>query len=241
MVFVEDLSSPAPDPDDVHHLLDVLRLRPGEAVVASDGAGRWVPCRLSAGAGGTGGTAPRSKRTDPDRVLAVDGPVTQAAAPSPALTVGFVPTKGDRPEWVARGLTELGVDRIVPLRSARSVVQWDGVRGERAVERLRRVARDAAAQSRRVWLPEVCPTTPLDGLAGVTGLPTRLAQPGGRPPTLDPPLLAVGPEGGWDPDELDQHGPGVGLGQAVLRSETAALAAGVMLAALRSGTVEALA
>jgi 16S rRNA (uracil1498-N3)-methyltransferase len=232
MVFVADPAQPAPTVADAHHLLEVLRLRPGEPVVAGDGAGRWVRCRVAAGGAGRPGAA-----VDPTSILVPDGPVVVSAPPRPALTVGFVPTKGDRPEWVVQKLTELGVDRIVPVRSSRSVVRWDGVRGERAVERLKRVARQAAAQSRRPWLPEVSPLTALDDLAAQTGQPARLAQPGGCPPSLDPPVLIVGPEGGWDTAELDRHGPGVGLGPTVLRSETAAVAAAVILGALRSGLV----
>ena len=67
----------------------------------------------------------------------------------PELTVVFAPVKGERPEWVVQKLTELGIDRIVPLRSERSVVRWTGQRGQATVERLRRVAREAAAQCRR--------------------------------------------------------------------------------------------
>ncbi len=237
MVFVEDLASPAVTAGDARHLLDVLRLRPGEPVVASDGAGRWVPCRLAPGL-----RAGRPAR-DPDAasILVVDGPVTECAPPRPAITVGFAPTKGDRPEWVTQKLTELGVDRIVPIRAARSVVRWEGERGARAVERLRRVAREAAAQSRRPWLPEVAGVTALDALASLTGAPTCLAHPGGRPPSLAPPVLVVGPEGGWDPAELDRFGPGVGLGPTVLRAETAAVAAGTLLCTLRTGVVRTLA
>ncbi len=233
MVFVDDLATPAPTADDVHHLLAVLRLRPGEPVVAGDGAGRWVPCRVVAGRG----TGRRNREADLESILEVDGPAVHAPAPHPPLTVGFVPTKGDRPEWVTQRLTELGIDRIVPVRSARSVVRWDGDRGDRAVERLRRVARQAAAQCRRPWLPEVSPATDLADLATDTGLPPCLAQPGGRHPSLRPPVLVVGPEGGWDPDELARYGPGVGLGPTVLRAETAAVAAGVVLSALRSDLV----
>jgi 16S rRNA (uracil1498-N3)-methyltransferase len=237
MVFVEDLGSPSLTSGDAHHLVDVLRLRPGAPVVASDGAGRWVPCRVPAGVGPSG----RARPVDRARLLVVDGPVTASPAPRPPLTVAFAPTKGDRPERVTRTLTELGVDRIVPIRSARSVVRWEGPRGDRAVERLRRVAREAAAQCRRPWLPEVSPPTDLDALAVRTGVPICLAQPGGRAPSLDPPGLTVGPEGGWDADELARYGPGVGLGPTVLRAETAAVAAGAVLCALRSGMVGSLA
>ncbi|MGH9078988.1 MAG: RsmE family RNA methyltransferase [Acidimicrobiales bacterium] len=237
MVFVGDLGLPSLTTGDAHHLVDVLRLRPGETVVASDGAGRWVPCRVGPGTA----RGRRARDLDPAGVLVVDGPVTSTIAPRPAVMVGFAPSKGDRPEWVIQKLTELGVDRIIPIRSARSVVRWEGERGDRAVARLRRVAREAAAQCRRPWLPEVSTATALDALAARTGVPTCLAHPGGRVPSLDPPLLAVGPEGGWDPDELARHGPGVGLGPHVLRAETAALAAGAVLCALRSGMVGSLA
>ena len=87
-----------------------------------------------------------------------DGTVQSEQGNEPALTVAFAPVKGERPEWVVQKLTELGIDRIVPLRTERSVVRWTGERGQATVEKLRRVAREASAQCRRVWLPEVCDT-----------------------------------------------------------------------------------
>jgi 16S rRNA (uracil1498-N3)-methyltransferase len=149
--------------------------------------------------------------------------------------------KGDRPEWVTQKLTEVGVDRIVPLRAARSVVRWEGDRGRRAVARLNRVAREAAAQCRRSWLPEVTEVTSLDHLASLVDGSLRLAQPGGCRVSLAHPVVAVGPEGGWDAGELDRFGSGVGLGPTVLRAETAAVAVGTLLCALRSGAVRPLA
>ncbi len=232
MVFVADPATPVVDDADVRHLLDVLRLRPGELVVASDGAGRWVPCRVAPTA------PPRGSRgADPGALLVPDGPVVSEARPAPEVTVAYAPTKGDRPEWVAQKLTELGVDRIVPLRTSRSVVRWDGDRGARSVERLRRVVREAASQCRRARLPEVTDVCLLGDVAGVAGGPVTLAVAGGAAPGLDRPVLAVGPEGGWDPDERDAFGPGVGLGATVLRAETAAVVAGALLCGLRSGVV----
>jgi 16S rRNA (uracil1498-N3)-methyltransferase len=236
MVFVDDPAGPVLTQGDAHHLLDVLRLRPGELVVAGDGAGSWAPCRLAAAAGARG-----SRDVDPTTVLEVDGPVTVQPRPEPAITVAFAPTKGDRPEWVTQKLTELGVDRIVPLRTVRSVVRWDGERGSRAVERLRRVAREASAQCRRTWLPQVGEVLALDQLGPELGAVPSLAQPGGDPPTLRHSVLAVGPEGGWDPTELERFGAGTGLGPTVLRAETAAVTAGALLCALRSGVVKSLA
>ena len=220
MVFVEDPALPVLDQADTHHLTAVLRLRDGEIVVAGDGAGRWATCRMRVG--------PR-----PGATLERVGPVETTQASAPTITVAFTPVKGDRPEWVVQKLTELGVDRIVPILTARSVVRWEGERATKAVERLRRVAREGAAQSRRAWLPEVAAVSSLGSLAALTGVPTALANPGGSPPDLSRPVVAIGPEGGWDQAELEAGCELVGLGSTILRAETAAVAAGTLLCALR--------
>jgi 16S rRNA (uracil1498-N3)-methyltransferase len=218
-VFVDDLASPEITEEDDHHLCRVLRLRPGAVVVAADGTGRWRPCRLAPGG------------------LQVDGPVVHCPAPTPAVTVAFVPVKGERPEWVVQKLTELGVDRIVVLRSARSVVRWD--RGEddarRALDRLARVARAAAAQSRRPTLPRLEGITDLAATAtALAPVPLAVADPSGGQGLGEHTAVAVGPEGGWTDDELAVAGPHVvGLGPTVLRAETAAVAVGVLLCTRR--------
>jgi 16S rRNA (uracil1498-N3)-methyltransferase len=162
------------------------------------------------------------------------------ARAEPGLTVAFAPVKGERPEWVVQKLTELGIDRIVPLLSERTVVRWSGARGKATVERLRRVAREAAAQCRRVWLPDVSDTMRFDELHTLGG-PDEvvLAQLSGDPPTVAQHVVAVGPEGGWSTEELASGLPTVGFGLSVLRAETAAVTAGALLASLRTGTVAA--
>ena len=232
MVFVDDPAAPVVDMADLRHLLDVLRLRAGEVVAVCDGAGRWAPCRISAGAAVQG-----PRRSDPAGALVPDGPVVPTARLRPEITVAFAPTKGDRPEWVTQKLTELGVDRIVPLLTKRSVVRWEGERGGKAVDRLRRVAREAAAQCRRTWLPEVADVCRLGEVAALAGAALSLADTGGSAPGLDRRVLAVGPEGGWDEDERGAFGPTVGLGPTVLRAETAAMVAGALLCGLRGGVV----
>jgi 16S rRNA (uracil1498-N3)-methyltransferase len=231
-VFVDDPATPVLADDDAHHLGRVLRLRPGEEVVASDGRGRWArttwtgadglePVRAAPGVGG-------------------DGTVQSERPAAPALTVAFAPVKGERPEWVVQKLTELGIDRIVPLRSERSVVRWSGARGKTTVEKLRRVAREAAAQCRRVWLPEITDTVPFADLGNLGGEgEVVLAQLSGDRPSVHQPVVAVGPEGGWSSDELASGLPTVGFGLSVLRAETAAVTAGALLASLRTGTVAA--
>jgi len=225
---VADLDALPVAPDDERHLGQVLRLRPGERVVAGDGAGRWRLCRFT---GSGARPAPRAP------VLEPDGPVLSSGRSEPEVTVGFVPVKGGRPEWVVQKLTEAGVDRIVVLDSLRAVVRWEGERRVRAVERLRRVAREAAAQSRRACLPEVLGAADLDELRGrLAPVALALAELGGDPPSVRAPAVAVGPEGGWEASEVAGQ-PTVGLGPHVLRAETAAVAAGLLLCALREGVV----
>jgi 16S rRNA (uracil1498-N3)-methyltransferase len=224
-VFVADLDAPELDEPDRHHLSRALRLRPGEEVTVSDGTGRWRSCRYV------------TRRLGGDRqsvALEPEGPVIYEEPPLPAVAVGFVVTKGSRPEWVVQKLTEVGVDRIVPLSSSRSVVRWDTPRADRNVERLRRVAREAAMQSRRNRLPEV---TDVLRFAEVAVAGAALAEPGGAAPSLERPFVLVGPEGGWDRAEMACGLPLVGLGPTLLRAETAAVSAGVLLCALRAGLV----
>jgi 16S rRNA (uracil1498-N3)-methyltransferase len=215
-VFVDDLETCELDPSDIHHLVRVLRLRPGETVVASDGNGSWRPCTFT-------GSSPW---------LEAQAQVADVARGSPDVTVAFTPVKGDKPEWVVQKLTEIGVDRIVVLRSERSVVVWEGSRADRAIEKLQVVSRQAAAQSRRAWIPQVLGVTGISDFAAAG--PVALADRGGAPPRLGMPVC-VGPEGGWTDHELELATETVGLGHGVLRAETAAVVAGALVCALRDG------
>ena len=152
----------------------------------------------------------------------------------PLLGVGFVVPKGDRSSWIVQKLTELGIDIIQPLHSSRSVVVWDTVRREKNLAKLRRVAREAAMQSRQVYLPDVRPAVLVSGVLEGS---IAVAERGGDPPTLANPNVLVGPEGGWADGEIPPSIPRVGLGSGVLRAETAAVAVGVALSFLRSDLV----
>ena len=220
-MIVADVAEPVLDAQDAHHLANVLRLRVGEPVGATDGHGGYSRC-LYSGSGRLG----------------VDGPPVRQQARRPLLTVGFAPVKGDRPEWAVQKLTELGVDRIVLFHSARCVVRWDHSNAERHVERLRRVARSAVMQSRQCWLPDVelAPSW-TELLARVGASRVALAHPGAPGMGTDVRSVLVGPEGGWSDEELRSAPITVGLGTAVLRTETAAVAAGVLLTAVRAGLV----
>ncbi len=208
-VFVESLAAPQLTPEDEHHLDRSLRLDETDPVTVSDGRGRWA-------------TATWSRR----RGLELTSQVFEEPA-RPPLTIGCAIPKGDRPELVAQKLTELGIDRISFFETTRSVVHWDAERRSKQHERLSRIAREAAMQSRRVVLPRI-EFTSFERMIEQTGM--AIAEVGSRDP-IDESVLGVliGPEGGFDRDELDYAVPKIGLSRHILRVETAAIVAGAML------------
>jgi 16S rRNA (uracil1498-N3)-methyltransferase len=214
------------DGDDGHHLARVRRVRAGESLTAADGFGVWRPYVVA----NVDGQALELRACGDPRV---EPEIT------PRLEVAFALTKGAKPETVVQQLTELGVDRIRPVRTRRSVVRWDASRAEAAVARLRRVAREAAAQSRRARLPAVEPPAELSSLAALGGLVLAdRSVVGGSLPEWPPGgtwVLVVGPEGGLEADEIAQLGvvSRLAVGPHVLRAETAAVSAAAALAISR--------
>lgn len=215
------------DGDVGHHLARVRRLRADELVTLADGAGSWRPYRVSEVARGR-------------IVLEARGSVRREPTLVPRLAVAFALTKGDRPDQVVQKLTELGVDRIVPVLARRSVVRWDEDRAHAATERLRRVGREAVEQCRRATLPVVEAPVSSGALAGHPAV--LVADRGGGPvEALGPPpggewLVVVGPEGGLEADEVAALTPRgrLGVGPHVLRSETAAVAVAAVLCGTRA-------
>jgi 16S rRNA (uracil1498-N3)-methyltransferase len=215
--FVRDLDVPALDGPDRHHLERVLRLRAGDELTVADGQGRWRRCRFGA-------------QLEPTTEIVRD------PRPAPAITIAFALVKGERPELIVQKLTELGVDTIVAFDAQHSVVRWDDDRAARHHARLAAVAREAAMQSRRAWLPLVEPVTSFAAIAARDG--AAMAERGGAAPSLDQPVLLIGPEGGWSDAERACGLPTVRLADTVLRAETAAIAGAVALCGLRAGVFE---
>lgn len=213
-VFVDNLAVPQLHPDDEHHLLRVLRVRETDAVSVSDGLGNWLLASMNRSGELIG-------QTD----------VVHEPAPPYSIGVAFAPVKGEKPEVIVQKLTEIGVDDIVPLVATRyAVVRWEESRADRQHQRLVKVAREAAMQSRRVRLPRVRVGTALDA---VLTEGAAFAEPGGVPIAANHRMIVIGPEGGFAPEELALSPERVSLGDAILRAETAAIVAGTLMAACR--------
>jgi 16S rRNA (uracil1498-N3)-methyltransferase len=202
-----------------HHAADVARLRVGERLLLGDGRGSTASAVVTAAGKG---------RLD---VSIVER--WYAERPRPRLVVAQALAKGDRGELAVQMMTEAGVDEIVPWNAARSIVQWRAERGARALDRWMATAREAAKQARRCWLPSVSAPVSTSVLAArVTFVlhedaTARLSTV--ELPARDELVLAVGPEGGIDPEELDAFTRAgavpVRLGDTVLRTSTAGVAA----------------
>jgi len=209
--FVDDVEAPVLSEPDHRHLERSLRLREGDALTVADGRGRWRSCRFGDS-------------------LELIGEVVDVPRFEPEVAVGFALVKGGRPETIVQKLTELGADRIVPFQAERSVVVWDDAKVHKNAARLDRVAREAAMQSHRAWLPVIEP------VAAFTDLAVRpnvvRADLVGDPPQLGQ-FVLVGPEGGWSDEERKAVVASSLFAPHVLRSETAAISAGTLLIAAR--------
>lgn len=215
-VLVDDLEVPQLDEAAAHHVVRVLRVADGDVVTVTDGAGGWRPCRATGG-----GIEP-------------SGEIVTEPRPAPPIELYVAIPKQNRPEWLVQKATELSVDKIVFVHAERSVVRWSDERAGRHLVKLQKVAAEAAMQSRRVWLPVV------DGPVSAAEVLERgaphmvVAEPGGRPIRAGDRAVVVGPEGGWSERELALAGERVGLGDTVLRVETAAVAACALMVHLRA-------
>jgi 16S rRNA (uracil1498-N3)-methyltransferase len=170
-------------------------------------------------------------------------------APTPKLTLLLAVFKFDRMEWAIEKCTELGVARIVPVTARRTDARLASAAANR-VERWRRLALQAAEQSRRPTPPEIAAPMKLSDAVSLTGglrivlsesehqLQLRDAIESQPTDSEEDTTLAVGPEGGWTADELQQFRQAgwisASLGATILRAETAAIAAtAIIVSALR--------
>jgi 16S rRNA (uracil1498-N3)-methyltransferase len=218
------------DGDEGRHAATVKRIRTGEQVVLTDGAGTRAVCTVV-----DTGKATLDLTVDSTEVVARE---------LPFVTVVQAIPKGDRGELAVEVLTEIGVDRIVPWAASRSVAVWRGERAAKSLARWRASSRAAAKQARRAWLPQVTGLATTDevvALIAQADLAVVLHEDATMPladvslDAVSSVLVVVGPEGGLTDDELDAFSPAsvVRLGSSVLRTSTAGVAA---VAALLSRT-----
>ncbi|MDB6083644.1 MAG: rRNA ((1498)-N(3))-methyltransferase [Gammaproteobacteria bacterium] len=204
------------------HLAKVLRARNGDQLVLFSGDGLEYVGSIESVRGA--------------RVTASVGTGIRVDRESPlAITLVQCVPRGDRMDFIVQKATELGVMRIVPVLSQRSVVRLDPVQSESKTVHWRAVAANACEQCGRNRLPLIEAPTPLIHYLGTpaTTIPRLVLEPALQSnvmPHLDAAVeIAVGPEGGFADDELEAFNIAgfarVRLGPRILRTETAAIAA----------------
>ncbi|MFE9877332.1 16S rRNA (uracil(1498)-N(3))-methyltransferase [Streptomyces sp. NPDC005784] len=216
------------------HAVSVKRLRAGEDVVLTDGAGRWADCVVLDTEG-------------KDRLIVRMDSVSEEEAEEPHITVVQALPKGDRGELAVETMTETGVDAIVPWAASRCITQWKGDRGPKALAKWRATAREAGKQSRRVRFPEVADAMTTKQVAALLAKADLAAvlhedtELGTEPfataalPGSGAIVLVVGPEGGISPEEValftEAGAKTFHLGRTVLRTSTAGTVATALLLA----------
>ncbi|MGP3947580.1 16S rRNA (uracil(1498)-N(3))-methyltransferase [Streptomyces sp. 7N604] len=211
------------------HAVSVRRLRIGEEIVLTDGAGSGAYGTVAAVEG-------------KDRLEVAVSEFRTEAEPRPRIIVVQALPKGDRGELAVETMTETGADAIVPWAAARCVTQWKGERGLKSLGKWRATAREAGKQSRRLRFPEVTEpmtTRQVAGLLAGAAFAAVLHEEGSEPlataelPAVGDIALVVGPEGGVSPEELAAFGEAGAkpyrLGPSVLRTSTAGTAATALL------------
>lgn len=207
------------DGTQAHYLLSVMRVKDGDVVrLFDDATGEWR------------GVATQVRKRD--LILDVTDQLRQRET-VPDLWLCVAPTKKGRIDWTIEKACEMGVDRIVPVLTRRTVVD------RLNLDRLRAHAIEAAEQCGRTALPVLVEPVRLaallrdwpaeralffaDETGGIPAIEAMRARPG-------PAAILIGPEGGFDPEERDAvralpQAVGIALGPRILRAETAAAAA----------------
>ncbi|MCX7773912.1 MAG: 16S rRNA (uracil(1498)-N(3))-methyltransferase [Clostridia bacterium] len=214
--------------EDVKHLRQVLRLEPGEVIGVFDGTGREYTAELL--------------EVDKNQAVAkVLSSILSETEPKVRVTLfqGF--PKGEKMDLIIQKAVELGVYEIVPVLTERSVVQLDGKEREKKGERFNKIAREAAKQCRRAYVPRVIsPVTLNEALLLCSKYDKAVVLYENEEKKCLKELLKcytinktgeivlfIGPEGGFSPQEivkLMDHGfDSASLGKRILRAETAAI------------------
>ncbi len=202
---------------EAHHLMHVLRASTGDHVELFDGAGRIAEAQILT-----------IRKRDAELMILSS---RQEAKPDREIIVGTAVPKGDRFDWLIEKATELGVTRLIPLVTSRSVVDPR----DSKLEKQRQAVIAACKQSRRNFLLEISPVMAWADFVKteITGRTSYIAHPTGERfhvalAETASIVFAVGPEGGFKEDEVAMAvaagATAVSLGACILRIETAVLA-----------------
>ncbi len=210
-------------PTEAHHLRDVLRMKDGDVVEVFD----------DSGTGYTGEVELHGAEVLVGKLESIP------SFESPfRLILAAALIKSAKFEWMLQKATELGVDQIIPIKTRLSEIRISDEKAEARKERWQRIIREAAKQCRRPAAPRL--QNPLDFAdllaAEEFSSCTKILfyEKAGEPwqssnPPADRIILCIGPEGGWEQNEVEQARKAgyqiCGLGPWTLRAETAAIAA----------------
>jgi len=205
------------DAGQANYLGNVMRLKPGDEALLFDGAsGEWLA--KVADAGKKRMTLGIERRTGEQEAV-------------PDCWLAFAPVKRSQTDWLVEKATELGIARLLPVTTKRTIVE------RVKLERLAAIAIEAAEQCNRTTVPEIAEPQSLENFlkARDDGRTLYFADEAGGEPALDafkpgPAALLTGPEGGFTDKEreairAEPNVVAVSLGPRILRAETAALAA----------------
>lgn len=213
---------------DVNHMKNVLRMRPGEEVMVSDGNNRQYRCRVE-------------DYPDGEAVLAIlEAGLVDTELPSRIYLFQGLP-KQEKMELIVQKAVELGVCQVIPVQTRRCVVKLDAKKAAKKVQRWQQIAESAAKQAGRGYIPAVSevmtfqealafsetldirliPYELADGMEG-----TRKILDGIRPGQSVG--IFIGPEGGFEKEEVGRAVEAgalpITLGKRILRTETAGIA-----------------
>jgi 16S rRNA (uracil1498-N3)-methyltransferase len=218
------------DTEDRHHIVKVLRMQIGDQIICVDPEGKSAVCRIA-------------EFTD-EQVVADVVQWEEVVSELPiTVTVASGLPKGDKLEWIIQKGTELGAHEFIPFTAHRSVVKWDEKKAGKKIERWQKIAKEAAEQSHRSFLPEVVSPVSFKNLLeksqnysyklvafeeeSKNGETSRFASTLKQIQKGESLLVVFGPEGGLTEEEVQQLKKHdfvlCGLGPRILRTETAPL------------------
>ncbi|MFP5109162.1 16S rRNA (uracil(1498)-N(3))-methyltransferase [Neobacillus sp. C211] len=218
------------DEEDRHHIVKVMRMQLGDQIICVDPEGKQAVCALA-------------EITDTSVVADVVQWKDIGSELPISITIASGLPKGDKLEWIIQKGTELGAHQFLPFSAARSVVKWDEKKAAKKIDRWQKIAKEAAEQSHRAFLPEVSSAISFKELISKSidfdyklvafeeesrnGETSVFASTLNKMSKGNSLLLVFGPEGGLSDAEVQQLKNNdfavCGLGPRILRTETAPL------------------